>query len=187
MARPRKFLLGSILICVLMAAGAAAYGFFVGFPHTFEGHRVHRVTVWAKGRHFQPEIMYYAYRGPDGKEIKHGIFHRFDEGQLVQEATYRNGKIDGTNIFWNLLGAKTQEVYYHQGTPYGWANFAQGKLLNMRQDVSQDGRSVAVKSFDHGRYALEFNCGELINAAIDSVTGQISSFASGTRKTCTQP
>lgn len=184
MGRARKLLLFFILPCVVIAAGAAAYEFFVGFPRTFAGRRVHRVTVWAEGSHFQRERVYYAYKGPDGKELKHGSFQRFDDGRLVQQATYRDGKLDGAIAFWNLLGDKTQEIYYRAGTPYGWANYAQGKLINMRQEIAEDGRTVAVKTFENNRYSLEFNCGELINAAIDPVSGQISSIAHAERRVC---
>ncbi|MGC2697338.1 MAG: hypothetical protein WA738_16250 [Candidatus Angelobacter sp.] len=187
MGRAAKLALFVILPCLVIAVGAAAYQFFIGFPRTFAGRGVHRVTIWAEGKHFQAERVYYAYNGPDGKELRHGPFQRFDDGRLVQQAMYRDGKIDGAIVYWNVLGDKTQEVYYRAGTPYGWANFAKGKLFNMRQEVEEDGRSVAIKTFDNGRYLLEFNCGELINAAIDPVTGRISSIANPTRRICTQP
>jgi hypothetical protein len=186
MARARKLILFYILPCVLIASGAAAYEFFVGFPRVIAGRRVHRVTVWAQDSHFQPELVYYAYNSPGG-EVKHGTFQRFDDGHLVQQATYREGKIDGAIVYWNLLGAKTQEVYYRAGTPYGWANFANGKLLKMRQEISRDGRTVAVETFDNNRYALEFNCGELINAAIDPASGEIASIPNATQRACVKP
>lgn len=184
MGLARKLLLLIVLPCLVIAGAASAYEFFVGFPRTIAGRRVHRVTVWTEGRHFQKERVYYFYRGPDGKELRHGPFKRFDNGRMVQQATYRDGQIDGSIVYWNVLGEKTQEVYYHAGTPYGWATFAQDKLLNMRQEVAEDGRTVAVKSFENGRYALEFNCGELINAVIDPVSGQISTVTNATRRIC---
>src|ERR1051326_7988695 len=94
MSRIKKVLLGCVALLVL-AGGAVAYNFFVGFPRMFEGRRVHRVTVWSQESRFRPERMYYAYTGSDGKEIRHGIFQRFENGDLVQEVTYRNGKVDG--------------------------------------------------------------------------------------------
>lgn len=185
MSRRVKFLV-LILLGLAILSGGAAYQFFVGFPTRFEGRRVHRVTVWTEGTHFDRDRVYYAYNASDGKEVKHGQFQRFENGHLVLQATYRDGKVDGAIVYWDMLGHKTQEVYYHSGTPYGWANFAQGKLLKMRQEVMQDGRTVAIETFDNDRYALEFNCGELINAAIDPTSGQISSVANPQRA-CAQP
>jgi hypothetical protein len=175
-----------VLAIVLLGGIASAYEFFVGFPRTFEGRRVHRVTVWDAEHRFEPERMYYAYTGADGKEAKHGVFKNFQDGRLVQQAIYRDGKIDGALTYWNLLGAKTQEIYYHAGTPYGWANFANGKLLNMRQEVAQDGRTVAVKSFNGDHYILEFRCGELMNVAIDPRSGEISPVANPQQRECGQ-
>jgi hypothetical protein len=186
MSRIKKVLLGCVALLVL-AGGAVAYNFFVGFPRMFEGRRVHRVTVWSQESRFRPERMYYAYTGSDGSEVRHGTFQRFENGDLVQEVTYRNGKVDGPMTYWNLLGEKTQEIYYREGTPYGWANFAQGKLVSMRQEVMQNGRTIAVKIFDHGRYSLLFKCGELINAAIDPTSGQLSSLANASRHACVEP
>jgi hypothetical protein len=187
MARIRKILLFYVVPCLAIAAGAAAYGFFFGFPEKFEGRWVHRVTLWSEEKRFQYERVYYAYTSPDGAEIKHGTFRRYDSGRLVQQATYRDGKLDGTMEFWTLLGGKTQEIYYHAGAPYGWANFIEGHLLKMRQEVRQDGRSIAIKSFDRGHYSLEFKCGELINASIDPASGAISPIANPKQRACAQP
>jgi hypothetical protein len=186
MWRVNKIVLSSIVVLII-AGSTVAYSFFIGFPRNFEGKRVHRVTTWSPENHLQPELIYYAYTGPSGKEVRHGSFQRFDNGHLVQQATYRNGHVDGPITYWNLFGDKTQEIHYHQGTPYGWANFANGKLLSMRQEVMQQGRTVAVKTFDHDRYALEFKCGELINAAIDPASGQLSSIPNATQRACVQP
>jgi hypothetical protein len=188
MSRAKKILLFYVVPGVMLAAAAALYGVFIGFPKRFEGHWVHRVTVWSEEQRFSFDRVYYAYTGPDGNEVRHGPFRRYESGRLVQEATYRNGKVDGPIVFWTILGGKTQEIYYREGTPYGWANFIQGKLLSMRQEVIQDGRRVAVKTYDHGRYALQFKCGELINASIDPTSGEISPIANATEKqVCAQP
>jgi hypothetical protein len=187
MSRAKTILLFYLMPCLAIAAAAAAYGFFFGFPKKFEGRWVHRVTVWSEERRFQYERIYYAYTGPEGNEVKHGTFERYDNGRLVQQATYRNGKLDGPIVFWTLLGGKTQEIYYRDGTPYGWANFIEGKLLKMRQEVGQDGRTVAVKTFEGGRYSLQFKCGELINASIDPASGQISSIANATQRVMCGP
>jgi hypothetical protein len=184
MNRLTKLLFFSALAGVLLAGAAAAYEFFVGFPHTFEGRRVHRVTVWAADHRFERARMYYAYTSADGNEVKHGVFRNFENGKLVQQATYRDGKLDGTLTFWNLLGAKTQELYYRGGTPYGWANFAGDKLVSMHQEITQSGRTVAVKNFLDHHYWLEFRCGELMNVAIDPVSGQINSVANASRRDC---
>jgi hypothetical protein len=176
-----------IIVVLVIAGSTLAYNFFVGFPKTFEGKRVRQVKVWSHESHFQPEIIYYAYTGPDGKDIKHGSFRRFDNGHLVQEATYRHGKVDGPIIYWNLFGEKTEEVYYRDGSPYGWAYFTHGKLLSMRQEVTEQGRTVAVKTFDHNRYTLQFNCGELIDATIDPASGLVSPVLNPTQHACAQP
>lgn len=184
MNRSRKIQILIVLGCCLIAVATVAYEFFIGFPRKFEGRFVHRVTIWTPGHSFERERMYYAYTTADGRELKHGIFENFQDGRLVQQATYRDGKLDGVMTFWNLLGAKTEELYYHAGTPYGWANFANGKLVSMHQEIMQDGRTVGVKNFFDNRYALEFRCGELMNVAIDPVSGEVSPVANSTRRVC---
>jgi hypothetical protein len=186
MSRPKRVLLGCIAL-LLVAGAAGAYYFLFGFPRSFEGRRVHRVTLWSKEDRFRPEKIAYAYTREDGKEFLHGPFQRFEDGHLVEAATYRDGKLDGVMTYWNLLGDKTQELYYRQGVPYGWANFAHGKLVSLRQEVLQDGRSVAVKTFDHDRYSLQFKCGELINTSIDPASGQISPVPNPTQHACVEP
>jgi antitoxin component YwqK of YwqJK toxin-antitoxin module len=105
----------------------------------------------------------------------------------VQEAAYRDGKLDGTITYWNLLGAKTQELYYRAGTPYGWANFNNDKLLAMHKEITQEGRAVGVENFNNGHYSLEFRCGELMNIAIDPMSGQMSPVANASRRQCINP
>jgi hypothetical protein len=184
MNRSRKIQILIVLVCSLIALATVAYEFFIGLPRRFEGRFVHRVTVWTPDHRFERERMYYAYTTVDGHEIKHGVFENFQDGRLVQQATYRDGRLDGAMTFWNLLGAKTQELYYRAGIPYGWANFASGKLLSMHQEITQDGRTVGVKNFIDNRYSLEFRCGEQINVAIDPVSGEISPVANGARRVC---
>jgi hypothetical protein len=184
MNRDRKVQVLIVVVCSLVAVATLAYEFFIGFPRKFEGRFVHRVTVRAADHPLRRERMYYAYTGADGKEAKHGVFENFQDGTLVQQAYYRDGKLDGTLIFWNLLGTKTQELYYRAGTPYGWANFANGKLLSLQQEVMQDGRTVAVKNFSDNRYSLEFRCGELMSVAIDPVSGETSAAAKAPRREC---
>jgi hypothetical protein len=186
MCRANKVVLSAIVVLAI-AGGTAAYNFFVGFPRIFEGRRVHRVTSWSVENHFQPELIYYAYPGPSGKEVRHGTFQRFESGHRVQQATYRHGRIDGPITYWNLFGEKTEEVYYRDGVPYGWAYFANGKLLKMQQEIFQQDHPVAVKTFNAGRYALQFNCGELISVSIDPVSGQTSSIPNPTERACAQP
>jgi hypothetical protein len=173
-----------VLLCAALAVAIVAYEFLVGFPRKFEGRLVHRVTVWAPDHTLRREREYFAYTGPDGIEVKHGEFENFQDGKLTQRATYRDGKLDGPITFWSLLGEKTQELYYRGGTPYGWANYAQGKLLSMRQEIMQEGRTVAVRNFADNRYSLEFKCGELMNLAIDPVTGETSAVFNARRREC---
>jgi hypothetical protein len=187
MNHARKIQVFIVLACSLIAVAAVAHEFFIGFPRKVEGRFVHRVTVWAPGHRLERERMYYAYTDADGREIKHGAFENFQDGRLVQEANYRNGKLDGTITYWNVLGAKTQELYYRAGTPYGLANFANGKLLSMRQEITEDGRTVGVKNFAGNRYSLEFRCGELMNVSIDPVSGQMSTVGNASRRECSNP
>ncbi|MGZ4896103.1 MAG: toxin-antitoxin system YwqK family antitoxin [Candidatus Angelobacter sp.] len=187
MNRARKIQVLIVLACSLIAVAAVAYEFLIGFPRRFEDRFVHRVTVWAPDHHFERERMYYAYTSADGNEIKHGPFENFQEGRLVQQATYRDGKLDGALTFWNLLGVKTQELYYRAGTPFGWANFANGRLVSMHQEIMEDGRTAAVKNFIENRYSLEFRCGELMNVAIDPVSGQMGPVANASRRQCGNP
>jgi hypothetical protein len=184
MLRARKIQILIVLACSLLAMAAVAYEIVLGFPRKVDGRFVHRVTVWAEDHRFQRERIYYAYAEANGSEVKHGLFQNYQDGKLTQEATYRDGKLDGAMTFWNLLGAKTQELYYRAGTPYGWANFAGGKLLSMRQEIMQDGRTVAVKNFADNRYSLEFRCGEFMNVAIDPVSGETSSIDHAKKREC---
>jgi hypothetical protein len=187
MNRARRVQIFIVLACSLIAVAAVAYEFFVGFPRKFDGRFVHRVTVWSPDHRFERERMYYAYLGPDGHEIKHGVFENYQEGQLAQQAAYRDGKLDGTITYWNLLGAKTQEIYYRAGAPFGWANFANDKVLAMHKEIKQEDRTVGVEDFYNGHYSLEFRCGELMNVAIDPVSGQISTVANPNRRECSNP
>jgi hypothetical protein len=148
---------------------------------------VHRVTHWARDDFFERDLVYYAYTAPNGTEIKNGPFQSFDHGALVHRIHYRDGKQDGTETFWTVLGVKTNEVYYREGQPTGWAVYAQGKVSAMREQVFQDQRPVALKTFSDGRFALSFNCGELITAQIDPSSGEISSILNATERACAKP
>jgi len=53
---------------------------------------------------------------------------------LCSKPDYRDGKLNGTITYWNLFGERTQEVYYVNGAPHGWAHFMSGKLFEMRQE-----------------------------------------------------
>jgi hypothetical protein len=57
----------------------------------------------------------------------------------------------------------------------------------MRQQVFEDGRPVALKTFSDNHFALIFNCGELINAQIDPSSGEISSIPNATERACAKP
>lgn len=187
MNRARKTWIAIVLACSLIGLAAVAYESFVGFPRKVEGRFVHRVTVWAPGHGLERERMYYAYTDADGREVKHGAFENFQDGRLVQRANYRDGKLDGTITYWNVLGIKTQELYYRMDTPYGWANFANGKLFSMHREIMQDSRTVAIENFDNNRYSLEFRCGELMNVSIDPLSGQVNPVANASRRACNNP
>src|ERR1700704_26458 len=109
-----KVLIFVALAFAILAGAAFAYEFFVGFPRTFEGQRVHRVTVWSAEHRFERERMYYAYTRPDGYEAKHGLFENFQDGRLIQQISYRDGKLDGTITFWNQLGQRRKSCIIAQ-------------------------------------------------------------------------
>ena len=184
MNRVRRIQIVVILACSLIALATVAYELLIGFPRRVDGRFVHRVTVWSPEHRLERERMYYAYTDAHGVEVKHGAFENFQDGRLEYRANYRDGKLDGTITYWNMLGAKTQELYYRADTPYGWANFANSKLLSMRQEIMQDDRTVGVENFIDNRYSLEFRCGELMNVAIDPVSGQMSPVANAKRREC---
>jgi antitoxin component YwqK of YwqJK toxin-antitoxin module len=182
-----KVLLRYLLPCVVVASAAAGYEYFIGFPRMLDGHRVHRETQWEQDNILERDVVYYAYTAPNGAEIKHGPFQSFDHGALVHRIYYRDGRQDGTETFWTVLGAKTNEVYYRNGQPLGWATYAQGTVSGMRLQIFQDGRPVALKTFSDNHFALSFNCGELINEKINPSSGEISPIANATERACAKP
>lgn len=179
-----RILLLYIAPVIALAAAAAAYGYFVGFPKTINGRRVHRVSYRETGD-VRAMVVYYAYNA--GKEVRHGPFQRFEHGVMVESASYNDGKLDGTQTFFNMLGEKTQEVYYRNGQPYGWANFTQGKLLKTRKQILQQDRPVAVEGLLNGKYYLQFSCGELINLQIDPDSGELRPIPQPTKHACVEP
>jgi hypothetical protein len=180
-----RILLLYVAPVIALAAAAAAYGYFVGFPKTINGRRVHRITHRETGD-AQATVVYYAYNAA-GKEMRHGPFQRFEHGIMTQSAFYNEGKLDGTQVFFDMLGEKTEEVYYHNGQPYGWANFMQGKLYKMRKQIFQQERPVAVEALFNGKYYLQFSCGELINLQIDADSGELKPIPQPTKHACVEP
>ena len=186
MTSSRRFVLLYLLPLLAIAAVTSFYGYFIGFPRTIDGRRVHRVTVRSQHDWFQPVLVYYAYN-TSGKDIKHGPFQRYEEGALMQTAWFKDGRLEGTQTYFNALGDKMQELYYHDDRPYGWANFSQGKLLSMRKDIFEHQRAVAVESYGNGQYSLQFRCGELIDLQIDAISGQLSPVANPGKRACVEP
>jgi hypothetical protein len=186
MRTPRHVFLRYLLALAALAAIAVSYGYLIGFPRTIDGRRVHRVTQRNPRDWFQPVLIYYAYSA-SGREMKHGPFQRYEEGALIQTAYFKDGRLDGTQTYYNALGDKVQELYYRNDRPYGWANFSHGKLLTMRKDIFERQHAVAVKSFRNGQYSLEFRCGELIDLQIDPVSGQLSPIPNAGTLACTAP
>lgn len=178
-----RLFLRYVLPLAVIATAGVGYARFVGFPRTIEGRRVHRVTVRDPHDWFKPLLIYYAYNA-SGKELKHGPFQRYEDGNLIQTAYFKDGRLDGTETYFNALGDKVQELYYHNDRPYGWANFSRGKVLTLRKDIFEQQRPVAVEIYRNGQYSLEFHCGELMDQQIDPTSGQLSPITNPTRRSC---
>ena len=183
----KKILFRFVLPLIIVVSAAVGYEYVLGLPRLWEGRRVHRVTHWAHDNFFERDVVYYAYSAPNGTEIKHGPFESFDHGALVHLIHYRDGKQEGTETFWTVLGTKTNEIYYRAGQPIGWAMYAQGKVSGMREQIFQDGRPVALKTFSDNHFVLTFNCGELINAQVDPASGEIGAIPNATARACAKP
>jgi hypothetical protein len=183
----KRFVFRYILPLIIIVSLAAGYEYFVGFPRKYDGKWVHRITKLNSENPFRREQIFYAYRAAGEKrEINHGPFLTYgDLGAVIFSATYRDGKIDGIAVWSNQFGEKSHEVFYHEGEPYGWARYANGKLNEMTEDIFENGRRVASKSFSAGKYALNFHCGELINAEIDPSSGQLTHIPGNGKRACT--
>ena len=68
MSRKIRLIIAGIAVTLLSAGGLAGYECVVGFPRTYDGKRVHRITKWF---HYSPSVsllyrrsaIYYAYKG----------------------------------------------------------------------------------------------------------------------------
>ena len=68
---------------------------------------------------------------------------------------------------WNDRGVKTNEEFYYVGRQVGWAIYVDGRLHYWNEQILDEGRPVASKKFEAGRWRLAFNCGETVSRAID--------------------
>ena len=185
MAPIKRLLFRYVLPVVIVVLLAAGYEFFMGFPRFYDGKWVHRVTKFNPHNPFRREQIYYAYTSPDKRELNHGPFFTFSEmGTETFSAYYRDGKVDGVATWSNQFGEKSNEVFYRRGQAYGWARYVNGKLSDMKQDIFEDGRRVASRSFTGGKYVLNFNCGELIDATIDPVSGELTRVPGASKRAC---
>jgi hypothetical protein len=191
MSRKTGIIVGGVaLALVLLVTGGLAYECAVGYPRTYEGKRVHRVTRWF---HYHPSasvlyrrsMIYYAYTDQDGKETNHGPMQTFHEnGRLAYLAYYKDGQLDGPVTWWNAFGDKTNEVFYHHGRSVGWAIYAGGNLSSMRQDIYAGDHPVAMKIYYNGRYLLNFYCGEAMNQSINPTTGETRPVSGQGQRVC---
>ena len=179
MSRKIRLIIAGIAVALLSVGGLAGYECMVGFPRTYDGKRVHRITKWF---HYSPSVsllyrrsaIYYAYKGADGNEVDQGPYQRFHEnGRIAYNGYYKDGQLEGPVTWWNSFGDKTNEVFYHQGRSVGWAIYAAGNLSSMRQDIFEGNHPVAMKIYYNGHYLLNFYCGEPMNQAINPATGEI--------------
>jgi hypothetical protein len=180
MSRKVGIIEGSIVVALLLAATSGlAYDCAIGFPSSYDGKRVHRVTRWfpyhpSRSLLCHRSISYFVYMNPDGKEVSHGPIEKFHEnGRLAYLAYYKDGQLEGPVTWWNAFGDKTNAVFYYQGRSVGWAIYAAGNLSSMRQDIFASERPVAMKIYYNGRYLLNFYCGEAMNQSINPTTGEI--------------
>jgi hypothetical protein len=191
MSRKTAIIVGGVaLALVLLTTSGLTYECVIGFPTSYAGKRVHRVTKWF---HYHPSVsvlyrrsmIYYAYTDRDGKETNHGPMQKFHEnGRLAYLAYYKDGQLDGPVTWWNAFGDKTNEVFYHQGRSVGWAIYAGGNLSSMRQDIYAGDHPVAMKIYYNGRYLLNFYCGEAMNQSINPTTGETRPVSGQGQRVC---
>jgi hypothetical protein len=99
--------------------------------------------------------------------------YRHRNGRFAWLAEYRDGRVVGTTTHWNDRGVKTNEEFYHLGRQVGWAIYLDGRLHYWNERILDDGRPVASKKFEGGRWWLAFNCGETVSRTIDERTGEL--------------
>jgi len=190
MSRKIRLVIAGLAVTLVLAIGLAGYECLVGFPRSYDGKRVHRITKWFRyspsaSLLWRRSIIYYAYKAPDGNEINQGPYQRFHEnGRIAYNAYYRHGQLDGPVTWWNAFGDKTNEVFYHEGRSVGWAIYAGGNLSSMRQDMFEGNHAVAMKLYYNGRYMLNFYCGEAMDQAINPMTGEVRPALSQGQRVC---
>jgi len=173
--------LWSILAVVGLAALAAGgYELLRGFPRYVDGRWVRRVTVWHAYSMvlpvpYQRGTMYYVYPGPHGAEVRHGPFRtRHGNGRLNTAGVYRHGRFHGTWTTWDHGGRKTNEEFWWQGQHRGWAIYEQGRVHYHNEQLYEDGRLVAWKRFEGGRWFLAVPSGVEPRFRIDPATGALT-------------
>jgi len=183
--RIRLTIVALALLAVLLTAVAAAYEVVVGFPRKVDGHWVRRATTWYGYSlalpipYMRGEMSWY-YTLPDGRRVLHGQrVYRHRNGRYAWLAEYRDGRLVGTATRWNEHGLKTNEEFYYAGRQVGWAIYLDGQLHYWNEQILDDGRAVASRKFENGRWRLSFNCGETVSRAIDERTGELSVLTQG--------
>jgi hypothetical protein len=182
-----RFTLVAFAVIASLATAAGLYEVFVGFPRRVDGHWVRRATTWygydlALPIPYMRGEMWWYYTAPDGRRVLHGPrVYRHRNGHFAWLAEYRDGRAIGTATHWNDRGVKTNEEFYHVGRQVGWAIYVDGRLHYWNEQILDDGRPVASKKFEGGRWRLAFNCGETVSREIDERTGELSVLNGGPR------
>ena len=88
-------------------------------------------------------VEYYAYKGPNGDEIRQGLFLiKYNSGSKYIEAHYKAGLLDGRCFIFSEEGKIEVSGLYKNGKPWDGefqvgheiVKYADGKLIGVRND-----------------------------------------------------
>lgn len=169
----------AVLTIAAVACLAGGYELLVGWPRRVEGRWVRRVTAWhvyglGLPIPYQRGTLYYAYAGPGG-EVRHGPFRTLHgNGHVATQGAYRHGRPHGTWTSWNERGEMTNAEFWVDGDHRGWAIYDAGRVRYHNERILEDGRLVAWKRFEDGRWFLAVPVGVPPRFTIDSATGAVT-------------
>jgi len=177
----------ALAVLAALVTVAEAYDVAVGCPRRVDGRLVRRTTTWYAYSlalpipYMRGEMSWY-YTLPDGRRVLHGQrVYRHRNGRYAWLAEYRDGRLVGIATRWNEHSVKTNEEFYYAGRQVGWAIYLDGQLHYWNEQILDDGRAVASRKFENGRWRLSFNCGETVSRALDERTGELSVLTHGGR------
>jgi hypothetical protein len=124
---------------------------------------------------YQRGTIYYAYRGPDGAEVRHGPIRMLHgNGRVSDVGGYRHGRPHGTWTRWDHRGRKSNEEFWWHGAHRGWAIHDGGTVQYHYEKLYEGDRLVAVKRFEGGRWFLAIPSGVEPRFLIDPATGALA-------------